>query len=259
MCIAYLRLGEPQWPLLIAANRDEFHHRPTAPLAPWPGASGMLAGRDLLAGGTWLGWASSGRFALLTNYREPGATVAADAPSRGSLVQGFLQSQLTAEKYLQELAQSMHLWAGFNLIAGYADGRAWYLSNRMSSHIPVYLQPGVYVLSNHLLDTPWPKSERLRAHLNDLAPARWAAQPELVLSILRDTQQAADPDLPTTGLNLQLERLLSSPFIISADYGTRSSSVIALDHECNGIFCEQSYASSGIVTQRHDWRLQAKL
>lgn len=254
MCIAYLSVGHPEWPLLIAANRDEFHSRASRPAAPWAGHPALIAGRDLVAGGTWLGWTQSGRFGFLTNYREPGRTPPPHAPSRGTLVRDFLLGGDTAENYLQGILRQAQDWAGFNLIVGDPQG-VWYLSNRDPVGAARRLTAGRYVLSNHLLDTPWPKATRLRTCLDALAPDQWAADPDAVLAALRDTTQASGDALPDTGLEREFEQLLSSPFIVSPNYGTRCSTVIAVASTGETLFCEQSYSPDGQPRERHDWRL----
>lgn len=256
MCIAYLFIGHPDWPLLIAANRDEFHNRASSPAAPWADHPALIAGRDLVAGGTWLGWTRPGRFGFLTNYREPGHPPPPHAPSRGALVRDFLIGGDTPESYLQGILTHARDWAGFNLIVGDPQG-VWYLSNRDPAGAVRRLRSGQHVLSNHLLDTPWPKATRLRACLDALEPGQWAADPDSVLSALRDTTQAPEGDLPDTGLEHEFERLLSSPFIVSPDYGTRCSTVIAMASSGETLFCEQSYGPDGRPRERHDWRLGA--
>lgn len=253
MCIAFLNLGDPCWPVLIAANRDEFHRRPTKAAGPWPGHPRVWAGRDLQAGGTWLGCTQTGRYALLTNYREPSVTVPKGAPSRGALVRNYLLSETAPEQYLHALAADGLERAGFNLIAGTLT-EGWYYSNRAKARTPQRLAPGTYVLSNHLLDTPWPKTQRLRTALSALPPEQWIRHPDQVFAILRDTTPARPEALPQTGLSPDLERLLSSPFIVSPEYGTRCSSVLALAAEGEALLCEQSYDAAGHATERHDWR-----
>ena len=255
MCIAYLSVGHPQWPLLIAANRDEFHARRSAPAGPWPGHPEVTAGRDLVAGGTWLGWTLQGRFGFLTNYREPGRTASPQAPSRGALVRDFLLGSQRAGAYAATVAGHGGDWAGFNLVVGDRGG-TWYFSNRDPAGLPKFLPAGRYILSNHLLDTPWPKVERLRRNLDAVPADRWAANPDSILHLLHDTTQAAKPDLPATGLSQDFEQLLSSPFIASPDYGTRCSTVIAASHDGDALFVEQSYGANGRPTERHDWRLK---
>lgn len=253
MCIAYLSLGNPGWPLLIAANRDEFHARPTRAAAPWPEAPDLIAGLDRQGGGTWMGVTASGRHALLTNYREPGHPVPPGAPSRGLLVRDFLRCEDDPAVWIDTVAVRSDDWAGFNLIVGDAR-QTWYLGNRDPARAPRRLPPGRYVLSNHLLDTPWPKAARLRASLDALPPATWAAAPEQVFERLRDTTPAEDTRLPATGLTLEFERLLSSPFIISPDYGTRCSTVLTRSADGRTLFSELGYDAAGRPLERHDWR-----
>jgi uncharacterized protein with NRDE domain len=257
MCIAYLSLGHPGWPLLIAANRDEYHRRPAVAAAPWPGHPDLIAGRDLEAGGTWLGHARGGRHALLTNYREPGRRPAADAPSRGVLVRDFLLGEDSAQRYVEAIAAQGQDWAGFNLIVGDAQ-QTWYYGNRDPAGVARRLDRGTYVLSNHLLDTPWPKAARLRARLSTLSADQWARNPDRVFALLRDTQPAADDMLPETGLPLELERRLSSPFIISPEYGTRCSTVLAVATDGTALFSELTYDPAGCAVERHDWRVPGR-
>ncbi|MBV2179710.1 MAG: NRDE family protein [Castellaniella sp.] len=254
MCIAYLSIGHPDWPLRIAANRDEFHVRPTMAAGPWPERPGVIAGRDLTAGGTWLGWTAGGRFALLTNYREPGLPVPSGAPSRGVLVRDYLLGTDSAADHVRAIARHAGDWAGFNLIVG-APGDVWYLCNRDPAGAPRQLRQGNYVLSNHLLDTPWPKARRLRATLDTLPADQWVHDPEQVFALLRDTTQADTRDLPETGLSLAREQLLSSPFIISPDYGTRCSTIIVAGADGHALFSELSYDAAGLPTGRQDWRV----
>lgn len=254
MCIAYLSLGHPDWPVLIAANRDEFHARPASPAGPWPGRPDVVAGRDLDAGGTWLGCGPDGRYALLTNYREPGFSAPAGAPSRGTLVRDYLLGETGAAEYGETIARQSRRWAGFNLILG-TPGESWYVGNRNPSPAPRRLEPGTHVLSNHLLNTPWPKTQRLREALDALPPESWMPEPDRVFALLRDTTPAPEAELPRTGLSPAREKLLSSPFIVSPEYGTRCSTVIAIGADRRVLLSEQSYGPDGQPTERHDWRL----
>ncbi|WP_445656504.1 NRDE family protein [Achromobacter sp. NCFB-sbj8-Ac1-l] len=244
MCLAVLALhAVPGIPVLIAANRDEFHARPTLPAAQWPDAPSVYGGRDGLAGGTWMGATTGGRYALVTNFREPGRQIA-DAPSRGALVEGFLRGTVSPADYVAAVHAAGQAYNGFNLIVGDARG-AWYTSNRDGA--PRALAPGVYALSNHLLDTPWPKLARTRAAFERVLEND--PQPDLpaLFTALADRQPADDADLPATGLPRDRERLLSSPFIISPNYGTRSSTVLALRDDGAAELTERRFAPDGSV------------
>lgn len=254
MCIAYLSIGHSKWPILIAANRDERHDRPSTAAGPWPGRPDVLAGRDQVAGGTWLGLTTRGRYALLTNFREPHRLWPQTAPSRGFLVRDFLMGEAPPLDYLRALAGDGSERAGFSLIAGNLT-EAGYYSNRDPAGRPRPLTPGRHVLSNHLLDTPWPKARRLGAALDALPPTRWAADPDAVYRLLQDRTPAEAEALPHTGLSQEIEVQLSSPFVLGADYGTRCSTVIAVSPD-RALFSEVRYDAAGRETERHDWRPQ---
>ena len=242
MCLAVLALHTvPGIPVLIAANRDEFHARPTLPAAQWADEARVYGGRDGLAGGTWMGATRDGRYALVTNFREPGRQIA-DAPSRGALVEDFLRGNASAADYIAAAHAAGQAYNGFNLIVGDARG-AWYASNRDGTPRP--LAPGVYALSNHLLDTPWPKLARTKAAFERVL--RHAPQPDLpaLFQALADRSPADDADLPATGLVPDREKLLSSPFIVSPTYGTRSSTVLALCDDGSGQLTEKRFAPDG--------------
>lgn len=242
MCLAVLAFHAlPQTPVLIAANRDEFHARPTLAAAQWSDAPGVYAGRDARAGGTWMGVTDTGRFAVVTNFREPGRVIE-NAPSRGELVEQYLRGTTPPDQYLAMLHERAQAYNGFNLVLGTLT-QTWYLSNRDSA--PRQLAPGIYALSNHLLDTPWPKLARTKAAFTEVL--RHPHQPDVaaLFAALADKEPADDADLPETGLSLERERLLSSPFIVSPDYGTRSSCVIALHHNGQGELHERRFGPDG--------------
>ena len=225
MClIAFAYKVHPRYSLVVAANRDEFYRRPTAPADYWPECPGMLAGRDLEQGGTWLGVTRDGRFAALTNYRDPAAN-RPDARSRGELVRNYLCGALAAQEYLERVRADGGDYNGFNLLAGDAGG-LWYYANRMDTVAAV--APGVHGLSNHLLDTPWPKVAKAKAGLAACLAGRDEDLAAGVFALLADEAPAPDAALPDTGVGLAWERTLSPVFIASADYGTRSSTVVLL-------------------------------
>lgn len=245
MCLVALALRAlPGEATLIAANRDEFHDRPTAALTSWQDGSDIIAGRDMQAGGTWMGMTSAGRFAFVTNYRDP-TRQRALARSRGELVTDYLASDETPEAYMGRISASGDQYNGFNLVVGAGD-TAFYYSNKGGA--PRALPPGIYLLSNHLLDSPWPKSERLRTRFTAMLrslDAGGSIDMSTTLDMLRDTTVAADDALPRTGLPLDRERLLSSPFIVSPQYGTRSSAVMHLGANSAYWMAERRYDAQG--------------
>ncbi len=229
----------PLYPCVVAANRDEFHARPAARAEWWPDRPQILAGRDLEAGGTWLGLTRTGRFAALTNYRDPEQRRAA-APSRGALVTAMLESGASVAEGLTHLRAVGADYNGFNLI--FSDGERLGIYESVSG-ASRELQPGIYGLSNHLLDTPWPKVQnaktRLQAALGDLTDTA------PLLDLLRDDRPALDAQLPQTGVSVEWERLLSSAFVRAPDYGTRCSTIIRIERQGRAYFDEWSWDSVG--------------
>lgn len=222
-------------PLVLAANRDEFHARPTAPLSQWQECPGVYAGRDLEAGGTWLGIGPNRRIAALTNIRQPGQPPT--RRSRGDLVAGFLTGNQSIDDYLQAVTHRLDEYAGFNLLLG--DGqRLCYLHSAVGT--PEYLSAGTYGLSNAGLDTPWPKLVKARQGLEALG-----SEPAALLEMLADPVQAPEHTLPDTGVGLATERLLSSVFITGASYGTRASTVVIVDAEGRREMIEHSFGPLG--------------
>ena len=209
-------------PLVVAANRDEWRERPAQRAHWWPDHPELLAGRDLQAGGTWMGITRGGRFAAVTNYRDP-SEKRSTARSRGGLVTGFLLGSESPARFLSGLSARAREYNGFNLILG--DGASlFYYGSREGQ--PRAIEPGVHALSNHLLDEPWPKvvrgRERMQASLACLDPA-----PQL-FDLLSDSTPVADDALPATGVSIEWERRLASALITGADYGTRASTVLTV-------------------------------
>ena len=244
MCLVVVALAaHPRYSLVIAANRDEHHARAALP-AHWgdrPPYDGMLAGRDLEAGGTWMGVHGDGRWALVTNVREGrGGNTA--APSRGELVPDMLNAPPASA--LAALGRKAAAYNGFNLLVGDAESATW-VSNRATG--TQSLAQGIHGLSNARLDTPWPKLTRTRDAVrawagrggDDLAP---------LFAALADRTRAADADLPSTGVPLEWERLLSAPFIVGDGYGTRCSTVLAVGRDGSARFVERSFDAHGDAT-----------
>jgi uncharacterized protein with NRDE domain len=233
--------SHPRYRLVVAGNRDEFHERPTAPLGWWSDESGILAGRDLRAGGTWLGVSRTGRFGLVTNYRDANGA-AADAPSRGQLVPQFLRGTAGARECVDALRADGARYAGFNLLLGDRDG-LHYCTN-VGDGMPRPLPSGIYGLSNHRLDEPWPKLVRTRERFVAALGA-----PELdaatLAGILADRTPAALDVPPDVGLPADLERALSAPFVRHDRYGTRCSTVVLVEHDGRTVVHEQRFDPSG--------------
>jgi len=206
----------PDYPLVVAANRDEFYARPSVDAGRWPEAPRIIGGIDREAGGTWLGIAENGRFAAVTNVREPG--VPQGERSRGHLPRDFLLGDETAESFGGRIDGS--LYSGFNLLLG--DGQTLvYCSNRTAT--PTRLEPGVYGLSNHRLDTPWPKLVKARQRF--AAALEQLPDETAFFALLADQAIEADDKLPQTGVPLAWERRLSAVFVQSENYGTRASTL----------------------------------
>lgn len=240
MCLLLIAVrSHPRYKLILAANRDEYYERPTAKAGFWEGVPGLLAGRDLRAGGTWLGITTSGRIAAITNYRDP-ASIKDNAPSRGELVSKFLLGEERPEEYLKGLEQKREDYNGFNLIFGERHDLYWY-SNRAGGGR--HLGHGIYGLSNHLLDTPWPKVTRGKRAMKRLLSTESNPRPEELFSLLADHDIADDESLPDTGVGLQWERILSPLFITSPIYGTRSSTLLFIDQEDRVTFIERNFDS----------------
>ena len=250
MCLVVLaHRMHPRYRLVVAANRDEFHARDAAPLGWWTDRPGLLAGRDLVAGGTWLGAALDGRFATVTNFREFERSVGADAPSRGGLVPAFLAGAGTARDYLSEIGAEAGRYAGYSLLAD--DGSSlWYASNR--GHGPVELGAGVYGLANDRLDEPWPKVVAGRQHLA-AAIAGEHVDAAGLFELLADDAPAADVDAGR--LDADLARALSAVFVRHPLYGTRCSTVLLAGHDGRTVVAERRYDAAGRLTgaTRHEF------
>ena len=237
MCLIFLSVqNHPRYKLIIAANRDEFYQRRTAPAQWWQDQPGILGGRDLEAGGTWMAVSRNGKIALVTNYRDP-KNIKADAPTRGHLVLDFLQNKTEPEAYIRDVEKKSGLYNGFNLLTGTVDD-LWYTSNYKKGY--TRLNAGWHGLSNHLLDTPWPKVVRVKEKMKTAAQ-KSEILPDELMDILYDDVRANDDQLPETGIGLDRERALSSMFIKSPNYGTRCSTVILVDKNNHLLFSERVY------------------
>jgi len=239
MCLILLAINQhPDFPMVLAANRDEFYARPSKPMGWWQEKSKILGGLDLESGGSWLGLTRAGDFAALTNYREAGAKQP-QRPSRGILVRDFLQQKNADWK--DWLSTNAQLFNGFNLVYGKWNQLNWF-SNR--SERQSRLHAGIYGLCNSLLDTPWPKVERGKRLMQQVLGQPNFSESDL-MRIMQDTQQAADNELPDTGIGQEWERLLSPIFISSATYGTRASTVLFINRKENVRMVERNWQKNG--------------
>ncbi len=246
MCLILLACDvHPEYRLILAANRDEFHDRPTRPMAFWEDHPDILAGRDLKGGGTWLGITRSGRFAAITNYREPGGPKP-DAPSRGHLVSDFLSGNSPSQAYLEAVSAVGQTYSGFNLIVGDASGLFYHSNRRPGIH---RLEPGWYGLSNHLLNTPWPKVEKGIALLKKAILDADSVNMDPIFQLLKNREVPPDDRLPDTGVGMEWERILSPMYIQSPGYGTRSSSVILIDRNGRAQVAEQTFEAGYCIGQ----------
>ena len=238
MCLIVFawRPGHAQ-PLVVAANRDEFYARPAKPLAQWVDAPQVFAGRDLEAGGTWLGVGANGRFAALTNIREPHKPPS--RRSRGELVSDFLSGNQTIGEYFADVGRRSVESAGCNLLLGTGD-QLWHYNSRAVA--PQLLEAGIYGVSNAGLDTPWPKLLKAKAALAEIIND---PQPQALLALLNDRQTATFSDLPDTGVGLATESLLSSVFISSPSYGTRASTALIVNADGSRLMVEHSFGPLG--------------
>lgn len=254
MCIAFLAYRtSPEWPLIIAANRDEYHAREALAAMPWIDAPHILGGIDKVGGGTWLAVDRQARLGFLTNYRHP-QELLTEAPTRGLLVSGFLQQERGAYSYLQQLMATATQFNGFNIVLG--NAQILYYFNNQEQKIEA-LTPGYHVLSNQFMNSPWPKSERLRQNLAKLPLADLLNQQQLepIFTPLYDKEKAPDAMLPRTGISLERERLLSSPFIVSDTYGTRCSTIMAVHQSGQVYFAERRFNAQAQLVETNPNRL----
>jgi len=246
MClIVFAWQPEADHPFILLGNRDEFYQRPTRSSHWWGDHPEIFAGRDMEAGGTWLGINKAGKIAALTNFRRPDASKY--ALSRGLIIRDFLLSSLSAQDFLDELHNKKGDYAGFNLVL-YDDETAYYASNR-HPEFQLTLTPGIYGLSNHLLDTPWPKVKRAKEGFRMLLGKQASPPIDDYFRLFTDTTTASDDELPETGIPREIERQLSSIFIKLGQYGTRSSTLLTANLNGDIEFIEKSHPSgSGSTT-----------
>jgi uncharacterized protein with NRDE domain len=237
MCLIFFSVNNhPTYKLILAGNRDEFYNRKTAAAQFWKDQPNVLAGRDLEAGGTWMGITREGKISFITNYRDP-SNINPAAPSRGHLVSDYLENDNDPFNYIKEVERKASVYNGFNLLVGDVNA-LWYFSNYGPS--PMKIASGYYGLSNHLLETPWPKVLHGKEKLKNIFRSSVIDKNDL-FTALYDSEQAADDKLPNTGIGIERERALSSMFIKSPGYGSRCSTIILVDHSNHVFFSERIY------------------
>ena len=254
MClIVFAYKFHPKYKFIFAANRDEVYDRPTEQANYWKDYPELLAGKDLQAGGTWMGITKQGRFAAVTNYRDQ-KDIKENAPSRGMLTLDFLKNNISAELYYEKIKPSLQNYNGFNLILGNIDDLYYF-----STHINGIkkLEPGIYGLSNAVLNTDWPKVKKSKVGLSNLLKND-EVHPWELLSILNDTRKAKEEDLPDTGVGIEREKTLSSIFIQSPNYGTRCSTAVVVDIENNLRLAEKTFFGSQGAFSNKDFSFTIK-
>lgn len=254
MCLLVLAWNaHPRYRLVVAANRDEYHDRPSAPLGRWPAPAEILAGRDLRAGGTWLGIDRRRRFGVVTNFRDL-VRAPPHAPSRGGLIPRYLDGAAGPGDYLATLVPAAAAYGGFNLLLA-DDESLWYASNRGAPFARA-LSPGIHGLSNELLDTPWPKLLRVRRGFEAWLREGGSVDNGELFALLADPVPASEEEgLPSTGVAPEWERTLSSPFVLHRSYGTRCSSLVAIEPSGACFLAERRFDSSGACSGQTEYRL----
>jgi uncharacterized protein with NRDE domain len=243
MCLVALAWKvHPRWRLLLAGNRDEFHTRPTAPLARWPDIGSIHAGRDLQSGGTWVGIDARGRGAVVTNVRDPLAQTTS-GPSRGRLPVDFLSGAPEADRHARDLIASAGAYAPFNLLIADADSCEYVGNHPAKEHRTI--MPGIHGMSNGGFDVPWPKTRHLCAAMQAWSETE-ATDPEPLWRALANEKVAPDEELPDTGVGIERERWLSPAFIRGPVYGTRASTIIAIDYAGKGWISERRFGTDGV-------------
>jgi uncharacterized protein with NRDE domain len=250
MCLLVLAWrSHPQHRLVVAANRDEFHARPTAPLAAWPDIAGVFGGRDLQAGGAWFAIGHGQRLGIVTNFREFGRQ-RRSAPSRGELIPAYLSGTRPPGDFLQGLEADAPGYSGFNLLLADRD-RLWYATNR-ADQFARELPPGIYGLSNEFLDTPWPKLVRVRQRFEALLQSPESADPDALATslfeMLADRETAPPDTLPPGDLTPEWARKLSAPFVLDSAYGTRCSTVLTVSVQATLRITERRFDAEGART-----------
>jgi uncharacterized protein with NRDE domain len=248
--LAFAWKTDPEYPLIFVSNRDEYHSRPSKSLERWPNTS-VYAPRDLKGGGTWLGFTADGRWAAITNFRD-GIKQIEKPISRGILVKDFLLSSASPKQYAEEISHKVQTFNGFNLLVGDIESIEYISNRRKSDHVfaETLTEPGIYTLSNHLLNTPWPKTVSLRETFTKTLMQGETSELNDYIELLQSTETYDQERLPNTGIPSELEQKLSSIFIVGNEYGTRSSTAMKFNRREHSIqILEVQYDSDGVANQ----------
>ncbi len=244
MCLIYFAINKhPEFRFIALANRDEFYNRATKPAGFWVEHPDIIGGQDAAVTiknqlpGTWLGMTKAGKVSFVTNYRDL-KNIKTDAPSRGQLVTSFLSSDNQPQEYLNKVAEHAHLYNGFNLVTG-IENEFYYYSNIQKKIIK--LNAGIYGVSNHLINTAWPKLIKGKNLFEHKLSSGLELNPTELLDLMTNEEIAADSDLPDTGIGIEKERMLSAMFIKSANYGTRNTTLIMIQNSGHVNFMERTY------------------
>ncbi len=252
MClIVFAWNAHPAYELVLVANRDEYLDRPSQPLAFWCDRPNVLGGRDTEKGGSWFATNIDGRWAAVTNYRD-GDPASPSNLSRGHLVSDYVASRERARDYARRVIEPLGEYPSCNLLVG-DRGSLYFVSNRWQARRSTgaeRVSPGVHGLSNHLLDTPWPKVQRIKRAMGDLMQAKRDLDEDQLFGLLADRTLAEDHELPSTGVPHEWERILSAPFIVADGYGTRASTVVLVAKEGTVRVCERSFGGGGTELDR---------
>lgn len=257
MClIAFAWNAHPDYRLIVGANRDEWHDRPASYAGWWNDHPQILAGRDLKAGGTWMGVTRNGRFAAVTNFRDPGDQKST-AVSRGELVTAFLLGDSTPQIFLSAISVNAHAYNGFNLLVSDSSSLAYFSSRDRAIEI---LEPGVYALSNHTLNEPWPKVTMAKSALDAILQAEMPekARQMAIYTFLSNSSLAPDATLPDTGVGIEWERMLSPALIVTAQYGTRASTMLSIANDDAVLFEEHTRSPDGAVSHVAEFRFDLR-
>ncbi|MGG0657859.1 NRDE family protein [Rummeliibacillus pycnus] len=239
MCIVNFHFhNHSKYKLILVANRDEFYERPTKPAHYWEDEPNILAGRDLRQMGTWLGITKEGKFAAITNFRDPSLPVTGRY-SRGEIIRNFLTNDIQPDLFINGLIKERQSYGGYNVILGDSNG-LYHYNNVLDESKDI--KPGTHSLSNHSLDTPWPKVAKAKTRLNEYVQTNpLEVNINDLFNLVSDRSMAHDDELPHTGVGLEMERLLSPIFIKIPNYGTRSSSVLLIDKNNHVTFVERTF------------------